>query len=962
MFLVQAQAALSETLEKSPYDTRKYSVLTLANELQVLVVSDPTTDKAAAALDIRVGSGNDPKGREGLAHFLEHMLFLGTEKYPNASEYQEFINQHGGSHNAFTAFQDTNYFFEVDANFLTPALDRFAQQFIAPTFTEKYVEREINAVHSEYSSKIQDDYRRTLSAFKTLINPDHSYSQFSVGNLTTLGNRDGSLIRDELIKFYEANYSANLMRLVILGKEDIATLEKIAIEKFSAIPNRNLKAKEHTQELFSGSALPKLIQVEPVMEKRVMEMNFPAPSTQQLYLRKPTHFINNLIGHEGKGSLLSELKSRGWVETLSAGSAMDTGHESLLSIKLSLTEKGLQNWKEIARLTFSYIDLVKQQGMQSFYFDEQKQMLDLAFKFAEKSHPIHFVSYAASVMHQVRSQHILRAGYIMQAFDPELYQTFLAQMTPENVIITLTAAGLNSESESEQVLQTEWYDAPYRIQSINPESIRPHDQPEQWFALPEPNEFIPHNVELLSNGKSILPTRLLNQNGLVAWYAEDTEFNTPKSSFFVNVRTPIANTSPKNNVMTSLFTALINDALNELTYPATLAGLQFSLYPHIRGMTIKISGYPQRQANLLTKILSALQYTHLSAARFEIKKDEIRRALENSTKQKPYEQTSGQIRDLLVAPGWTDEERLASLGKISWSDMTEFRAKLLEKLDLVTLAHGNITRTQTLALNALVDSFLAKPAQFVPVPRGTVLKLNPQDRFSKALAIDHPDSSYTLYLQGREKSYREMAAYSLAAQLLSTGYYEQMRTEKQFGYIVFSAPIPLLEVPGIAFIIQSPKASPEILHTETLAYLSKQVDALTAMPDEQFERHKQALISRIKEKETTLQQRSNRFWSEIDRNNEGFNTQDQLVSAIQGLDKPAMLELLGKQLGEQQQALLIFNRGTNTSAQTDSQSDAEQQTKTEQQIKAAPNIEAVFNLYKSVETKAALWEGRGHFE
>ena len=65
---------------KSPDDDRLYRGLNLPNGLKVVLVSDPTTDKAAAALDVHVGHMSDPWNLPGLAHFLEHMLFLGTEK------------------------------------------------------------------------------------------------------------------------------------------------------------------------------------------------------------------------------------------------------------------------------------------------------------------------------------------------------------------------------------------------------------------------------------------------------------------------------------------------------------------------------------------------------------------------------------------------------------------------------------------------------------------------------------------------------------------------------------------------------------------------------------------------------------------------------------------------------------------------------------------------------------------
>lgn len=100
---------------KSPNDDYQYRLLTLDNDLEVLLISNPDAPKAAAALDVMVGSGDNPPGLGGLAHFLEHMLFLGTDKYPEAAEYAQFISEHGGSHNAYTSFEHTNYFFEINA-------------------------------------------------------------------------------------------------------------------------------------------------------------------------------------------------------------------------------------------------------------------------------------------------------------------------------------------------------------------------------------------------------------------------------------------------------------------------------------------------------------------------------------------------------------------------------------------------------------------------------------------------------------------------------------------------------------------------------------------------------------------------------------------------------------------------------------------------------------------------------
>jgi insulysin len=72
-------------IEKPKIDVRQYRGVRLSNGLRVLLISDPKTDKGAAALDVNVGSLSDPPQLQGLAHFLEHMLFLGTEKVRSPS-------------------------------------------------------------------------------------------------------------------------------------------------------------------------------------------------------------------------------------------------------------------------------------------------------------------------------------------------------------------------------------------------------------------------------------------------------------------------------------------------------------------------------------------------------------------------------------------------------------------------------------------------------------------------------------------------------------------------------------------------------------------------------------------------------------------------------------------------------------------------------------------------------------
>ena len=94
--------------------------------MRCILIQDLESDKSAASLDVRVGASLDPKPLYGTAHFLEHMLFQGTQKYPNESEYSDFIKNNGGQNNAYTSLTNTNFHFDCSNSAFEEALDRMS--------------------------------------------------------------------------------------------------------------------------------------------------------------------------------------------------------------------------------------------------------------------------------------------------------------------------------------------------------------------------------------------------------------------------------------------------------------------------------------------------------------------------------------------------------------------------------------------------------------------------------------------------------------------------------------------------------------------------------------------------------------------------------------------------------------------------------------------------------------------
>ncbi|WP_444678571.1 insulinase family protein [Halomonas sp. E19] len=323
----------------SPHDAREYRVLQLDNGLAALLVSDPQADRAAASMNVGVGSAQDPDDLAGLAHFLEHMLFLGTEPFPEAEAYQGFIRRHGGSHNAFTAPQDTNYFFDIEPEALSGALDRFSQFFLTPLFNPDQLESERNIVHSEYMARIRDDGRRENDVLNQVLNPDNPTTGFSVGSRDTLANppEEEPSLRDRVIDFYQRYYDANVMHLAVIGPQPLDTLETLVVERFADIADRGLERPVIDAPLVRDGSLPRYLEMQSVQDSRHVRFLFPVPDPIQDYRHKPADYLANLLGHEGEGSLLAVLREAGYADGLSAGIARGDERHALFSINVSLT-------------------------------------------------------------------------------------------------------------------------------------------------------------------------------------------------------------------------------------------------------------------------------------------------------------------------------------------------------------------------------------------------------------------------------------------------------------------------------------------------------------------------------------------------------------------------------------------------------------------------------------------------
>lgn len=860
----------------SPNDKREFRYLELDNQLPVLLVSDASADKAAAALDVAVGSGDDPETRMGLAHYLEHMLFLGTDKYPNPDDYQQFIASHGGSQNAYTSFDHTNYFFDIAAPQLEGALDRFAQFFIAPRFDPRYVEREINAVHSEYSSKMLDDFRRGYDVFKHLLNPAHPMAKFSVGSLQSLaGDGDYDALRDQLMTFYREHYSANKMRLVVYGAEPLDVLQGWVETKFSAIPNYQRRVESIEQPLFNADTLPMQVGVVPYRELRQLSLAFPIPDISEEYRSKPTAYMGNVLGHEGEGSLLSYLKQQGWVDALSAGQSVSYKGGAMFAINMDLTPAGETNIDGIVAAVFAAVDMLAERGIQKALFLEQATVSEQAFANREPQSPMGEVSQWASDMHEFAPKDILRGHYLLSDFEPQRIAELVAYLRPDNMLLTLTSPDVEADQQSPH------FNAPFKAASIETDRLRAWQQAPDIAAIQPPaaNPFIgEHQLVEVDPAYTDKPVLLVDEPALQLWFVQDDQFKVPKGQVIVRLSQPgMAQPSPRDTVLSSLYARLVSDRLNEFTYPAQIAGVSFGVSGGNKGIDIRLGGFSSGHAVLLDEVLASLMIHQVDEARFNRLAQDMQEDLQRALIDKPFRQIMRRAQQLLMTPSNNVEANLEALQALRAEDLASYMAVFSQQWQAEVMLAGNYHREEAYRLAAKLRGILpAERATFEP-PLVQVAQVACAEACTGQMVVEDNDSAVLVYLQGRDKSDIARVDMAILANMMQSPFFQSLRTEQQLGYVVGAYPYALHGYPGLALLVQSPTASTDAIvqaiDTFNAAFIAREQGEVCS----EFALSAAAVATQLAEKPKNFAEQVGDFWQDLQYGELDFNSKQRLA-------------------------------------------------------------------------------------
>ncbi|MBP9912753.1 MAG: insulinase family protein [Opitutaceae bacterium] len=877
-----ASAAVPELPPRvvAPTDSAVFRRFTLDNGLRVLLVSDPKFNKSGAALAVNTGQIDDPADREGLAHFLEHMLFLGTEKYPEVADYGNFIKSNGGYNNAYTTSDHTNYQFEVRHAAFADALDRFAQFFIAPRFNPDFTSREVNAVHNEAMRHVQNDQRRLIGVSRELYTPGSGESKFSTGTKETLAGATPEAVR----AFYETHYTADRMALALAGKASLDELEKLARTLFAAIPRRAVTPPVREPVFLPHKAALRLALAEPIKELRQLNLEFVIPATRPDFASKPDELVTQLISYPGPGGLVELLKREGLINALDAGTWERTSEYGSFIMTADLTPAGQVQKDRVLQLIFSYLNYLRAAPFPADFYRDRARIAALNETYRDRGE-------GAALATQLANQALFyplaiaeRAAAVWGAPDEAAYRHLLAVLTPDNLLAALMAKGVPTDRK-ERIYGTAYSysedtGAAYAA-LVNP--------PKADFALPGANPFMPGETSLLAER----PLPLISEPGLQLYYAPDTEFQRPQTTLvlrFVPVRT-IA--SADATALLRLYDLCLRDALEPALGDAALAGLDYTASVSLEGLSLTVSGFGDSPVRFATYVAGQLRGFTVTPERFASLKEVALRGLRS------YEQTEAYTlardrRDALSREfQFLPDELIPRTTIATWAEVQALAAQFFARGKLEAVVHGHLAPeaavTATRAIAGLIGAAATPESELL---RRRHLVIAPAENVVDAGSIAGVNSAFVRDYLLPDDSPATRAAAVVVANFFSEPFYTELRTKQQLGYIVGSAGAASLRQRYFTFVVQSSGYAPDELQSRAETFIATLPAALAAVTDAQWTTLIAGARSALEEKPKSIAEKAGQFFASAYVYDGEWDRRQAALKALDALTREQAVALL----------------------------------------------------------------------
>lgn len=852
---------------------RDYSSRELENGLEYALIACPETQKASVSISIGMGHFSDPDDCQGLSHLMEHMLFAGSEHYPDGNFLNQLLNTHGGFVNAWTSAESCNFHFDCPLNQFSTALDILIDMLTKPCLSIEGISQEIDAIDAEFSMRKQDDVRRLYDVHKQTCNPKHPFSRFSVGNRAIFTQFTKTELQQKLRMHHQRYFDAkNIKACIVLPSEmtNAELITSIEVKLLTIVRSNVISIKKHYPALYLPNQKNCLIEVKPFKFAQNLMLTFCLPCVSQWYRSKPILLLTHLIEDSSENTLQHYLKRMALIIELTASGGIEGDNFQDININLRLTEQGLKNTEKIIQIVLQWFTFLREKGIEKWRFEEKAQQLALQVKHASLSSAIDEATLLATKLHKLRLQQALESDVVMDCFDNAIFQQFFAYFTKENLRVYC----INPKAKCDDV--TTQYEVPFSTRALNLIDVE-HDL--RSLRLPPKNPYMSENFGLAAKELETTQIKTIQSSDFLLKFVQNHQFKTPKGDCYLSLENPNMIGNARNVAIKRLWISCLSEALSEAYSGAEMAGIYFRVYGHQGGMTLHTSGFSDRQLMLCEEILSFIQKLYIKPATFIAVKEKLASSLKNTLLSKPINQLFADVNILLQENTFSQESILDEVENLTLEELHQQAKTYFETIHIEGLAVGNWSVAQIQSFHSKVVDCFKDMDKVLKSSRN--IALISQQRLCIQHNQSHKEHGVVLYFQAPSNSNTNRGLYIAIEKLLSPIVFDELRNKRNLGYLVGCGYFPVNKRPGLAVYIQSPSHSSNNLYsamTEVLKEFVKNINEFAPI----FDNFKESLKKQFRVFDANTNQLAQRLWMDFDDVDISIDN-DQMVQVIDAL-------------------------------------------------------------------------------
>ena len=943
--------ASNDEIIKPITDDKIYRTFELPNGMKVVAISDPSSARSSAAVNVQVGHFSDPKEAPGLAHLCEHIIFMSSKEYPEVNGFQRFVSNYGGDTNAFTQEEDTNYHFEITSAKFSEALKRFSRFFIDPIFTKDLIEDEIHSIDGELNRNLNDEGWRMSFVIQLASNPKSPYGHFSCGSSATLieGTKEAGIdIAKELQDFYDRYYSANLMTLAVVDSRPIDEIEELIREVFSEVPNKEQQRPDYSElvDPLSGNYSNRLIQYHPADPSDSLRMIFTVDSSKEHPYVDTLEYFSRLLLNREKGGLSKVLNKEGYIFDMSAGPVVETSEFELFMIELGLKEGAIERIEDITKIVFGFIDLVKREGIKEELYEQYSQVMNYTFNYLQNGRlSMDAVSDISLDIDVYPAKYIISGSNGKKnTFDEKVMTNLLDQINVDNLVLLVSSPDFKVSTDSPKHEETKHhkkihfkdldqhsslYNIDYAITDTPSHfldglrKVTYEDYPK--LKLPGSNQFMSKDFKLVdkpckigtlkcvqdyqADADQIKPNKILENDYIRVWHQLDRSNEIPQVYGTVVFYSEDLQEDIFSRIVSQLKVDIITTGMEEKLYQVGLAGDIISLGP----LQVTILAFSDVFPWLITNVLKKYQDSGFTEEEFESAKNDFVSSLYYSQTEQPISNLVKFQKKLLMEYFFLESELYDALEKISFEEFNEKVKNLYSTLYTEVLLVGNILDTQAKELSEKI----VKALDYKPSKNDKRLENRVLDIVGHNLVLRtyNPASSgnqsfiLNTYQDG-VINVKNLTYIQLVVKVLDNEVYTYLRNERQICYVVQTFAERLKNVINLNIVVESHVLDAHQVDEEIEIALKRGEEKFEKLTDEEFKDIVASFNQTVSEKVDSIPQKGDVYLNHIVNHDYIFDQKERIINYLPKITKQGLLEYYRKLVGTPRKlSVQFYNSG-----------------------------------------------------